>query len=74
MNANPTTPRRFTVAELARMNNVNPKIARRRLRDAARKAAAPSIPARKDWTDGRLFWEFNLRQDLHVFAIITPAA
>lgn len=74
MNANPTTARRFTVADLARTNDINPKIARRRLRDAARKAAAPSIPVRKDWTDGRLYWEFNHRQDSQVFALITPVA
>lgn len=74
MNANPTTTRRFTVAELARNSEINPKIARRRLRDAARKAAAPSIPARKDWTDGRLFWEFNNRQDSQVFTLIMPVA
>ena len=79
MNANPTTNARFTVADMARANDINPKIARRRLRDRARKAAEgvaemPNVPARKEWTDGRLSWEFQNRQDLRVLDIIAPAS
>ena len=62
MNAIPTTESRFTVADLARANDINPKIARRRLRDAARKAELTvNTAAPKANTDGRLFWEFTNR-------------
>ena len=62
MNAKPTTTSRFTVAEMARALEINPKIARRRLRDARRKAELTSKPApANENTDGRLSWEFQNR-------------
>lgn len=72
MNAKPTTNARFTVADLARSQDINPKIARRRLRDAARRADVPAVPAPKDHTDGRLLWEFQNRQENRVFSLIAP--
>jgi hypothetical protein len=75
MNAMPTTPYRVTVADLARANNVNPKIARRRLRDQARRAAQgvsdmPNLP--HDHADGRLNWESHNRTAPRVLDIILP--
>jgi hypothetical protein len=75
MNAKPTTDSRFTVADLARANEVNPKIARRRLRDARRKAELTSKPAApKPNTDGRLFWEFINRSQNTIESVILGAA
>ena len=75
MNAKPTTEARFTVADLARANAVNPKIARRRLRDARRKAELTAKPAAaKENTDGRLFWEFINRSTATIEATICGAA
>jgi hypothetical protein len=73
MNAKPTTHRRTTVAELARILNINPKIARRRLRNLYRLDALPcAMP--EDHADGRLVWE-SLNRSLHLTAdAISPAA
>ena len=72
-NAKPCNNKRFTVADLARELGVNPKIARRRMRDAMRKNAAP-VPANAPANfvrDARLRWEFTNAQRSDVEAIIS---
>jgi hypothetical protein len=71
-NAKPSTNARFTVADLARESGTNPKIARRRMRDARKKGNAP-VPANapKNFErDARLVWEFTESQKDAVLAII----
>lgn len=72
-NAKASTNARFTVADLARELDVNPKIARRRMRDAMRRNLAP-IPANAPANfvrDARLRWEFTNAQRDDVVAIIS---
>lgn len=72
-NAKPSTNARFTVADLAREHEVNPKIARRRMRDAMRRGTAP-VPANAPANfvrDARLRWEFTNSQRDEVLAIIS---
>ena len=72
-NAKPSTNARFTVADLAREHEINPKIARRRLRDALKNNTAP-IPANapKNFVrDARLRHEFTESQRDAVLAIIS---
>jgi hypothetical protein len=71
--AKPSTNARFTVADLARENNINPKQARRRLRDAMRRNTAP-VPANAPANfirDARIVWEFTNSQRDEVLQIIS---
>ncbi len=72
-NAKPSTNARFTVADLAREMNINPKQARRRLRDAMRRNTAPT-PANAPANfirDARIVWEFTQSQRDEVLAVIS---
>ncbi len=72
-NAKPSTNARFTVAELARANGINPKQARRRLRDAMRRGTAPT-PAnapKNILRDARIVWEFTASQEAEVLEVIS---
>jgi len=71
-NARPSTNKRFTIADLAREHDINPKIARRRMRDAIRRNLAPepcNAPANVV-RDARLIHEFTMSQRDAVLAII----